>query len=91
MMHVTTNQYYTNVSECHDSIRNTAPSAQIDTGKICKRIERPEKFPPRDSNAYHCDICGNTACTKSSALDCGGLHFLLIHSVRGDNWREMFY
>ena len=50
MMHVTTNQYYTNVSECDDSI-------QIDTGKICKRIERSEKsptmlelsnFPPRE-------------------------------------------
>ena len=26
-------------------------------------------FPPPDSNSYCCDIYGNTACTKSSALD----------------------
>ena len=45
MMHVTTNQYYTNVSESDGSIHFTAPSDQIDTGKICKRIERSEKFP----------------------------------------------
>ena len=45
MMHVTTIQYYTNVSECDDSIRYTAPSDQIDTVKIYKRIGRSEKFP----------------------------------------------
>ena len=38
MMHVTTNQYCT---EYDDSIQYTAPSDQSDTGKICKRIERP--------------------------------------------------
>ena len=40
--HTHTYHIYTNVSECDDSICYTAPSDQIDTGKICKRMERSE-------------------------------------------------
>ena len=47
-----------NVSECDDSIHYTAPLDQIDTGKICKCIERSEKFPMLELSNLQMQIFG---------------------------------
>ena len=56
---------YTNVSECDDYIRYTAPSNQIDREKICKLIDGSEK---RWKNCQICDVLGTRTRTTVTSM-----------------------